>query len=233
MLAVGQSRSYGGAYRRAVVRQLAVLGPAGAEAAVGGHFKAIGALEKKAVEAQGLPRDGWLIDVGCGAGRLAATLRDWPKLRYLGIDVSPPLIAHARAATQRDDWRFELVDRPAIPAPDQVADVVAMFSVITHLAEPDTRAYFAEIARVLKPQGSAVVSFLDPVIPAHRAQIRPAWLEAIVTRIAWAPNVATPAETLRGWATAAGLDVARIESPAPIGQSIIVLQPQSARTTAP
>jgi SAM-dependent methyltransferase len=224
MCVVGESKTYGAAYRRAVTRQLAVLGPAGARAAVGGHFEAIGALERAAVEAESLPADGWLIDIGCGAGRLATTLRDWAHLRYLGIDVSPQLLEHARAATRRPDWRFELVKGPVIPAPDAVADVVAMFSVITHLAEQDTRAYFSEIARVLKPGGSAVVSFLDPTIPAHRTQIRPAWLEAIVTRIAWAPNVATPVESLHAWATAAGLNVARIESPAPIGQSVVVLR---------
>ena len=119
-------------------------------------------------------------------------MRDRPALRYVGTDVSPQLLEHARQATQREDWRFELVQGPVVPVADGVADVVAMFSVITHLAEVDARAYFAEIARILKPKGAAVVSFLDPSVPEHRRQIRPGWIEAIVTRIAWAPNVATP-----------------------------------------
>ena len=219
------SNRFGAAYRRAVRRQLAMRGAAGAEAAVGGRFDEVGALERSAVEAEGLPRDGFLIDVGCGAGRLAAALRDWPGLRYLGVDVSPPLLEHARVTAARPDWRFELVTAAAIPAPDQSADVVAMFSVITHLSETDTCAYFRELRRVLKPGGRGVVSFLDPAIPLHRQQIRPAWLEAIVTRIAWAPNVATSPATLRAWADAAGLTVVRIDSPSPVGQSLLVVAP--------
>ncbi len=222
--AVAGSKVYGAAYRRAVARQLAMHGQAGAHAAVGGRFVEVGALERQAVLAEGLPADGLLVDLGCGAGRLAAAMRDRPALRYVGTDVSPQLLEHARQATQREDWRFELVQGPVVPVADGVADVVAMFSVITHLAEVDARAYFAEIARILKPKGAAVVSFLDPSVPEHRRQIRPGWIEAIVTRIAWAPNVATPVETLRAWAKGAGLRVARVESPAPIGQSIIVLK---------
>jgi SAM-dependent methyltransferase len=216
--------SYGAAYRRAVARQLIVRGRAGAVAAVGGQFEAMGALERAAVEAQGLPADGFLVDVGCGAGRLAYALRDLPKLRYLGTDVSPALLDHARRVVARPDWRFEVVNGPVIPVPDRFADIVAMFSVITHLPEADTRAYFGEIERVLKTGGSAVVSFLDPEVPAHRRFIRPWWIEAIVTRIAWAPNVATPVAALRAWAAEAGLDVARVESPASVGQSILVLR---------
>ena len=200
-------------------------GAAGAEAAVGGRFDEVGALERSAVEAEGLPRDGFLIDVGCGAGRLAAALRDWPGLRYLGVDVSPPLLEHARVTAARPTWRFELVTAATLPAPDRSADVVAMFSVITHLSETDTRAYFRELRRVLKPDGRGVVSFLDPAIPLHRQQIRPAWFEAIVTRIAWAPNVATSPATLRAWSDAAGLTVVRIDSPSPVGQSLLVVAP--------
>ena len=50
------SNKFGAAYRRAVRRQLAMRGAGGAEAAVGGHFDEVGALERSAVEAEGLPR---------------------------------------------------------------------------------------------------------------------------------------------------------------------------------
>jgi len=219
------ANKFGAAYRRAVKRQLAMRGAAGAEAAVGGHFAEVGALERAIVDGEGLRPDGFLIDIGCGAGRLASALRDRPDLKYLGLDVSPALLDHARRTVARPDWRFELVSAAAIPAHAQSADVVSMFSVITHLSERDTRAYFAELRRVLKPGGRGVVSFLDPAIPSHQQQIRPAWLEAIVTRIAWAPNVATPPATLRAWAASAGLAVVRIESPSPVGQSMIVVAP--------
>lgn len=215
---------YGSAYRRAVARQLFLRGARGLEAAVGGGFDHVGALEREAVEAAGLPEAAFLVDVGCGAGRLAAALKGRPRLDYLGLDVAPKLIARAKEVSGRPDWRFEIVDRPAVPVADAAADIVAMFSLITHLPAAETAAYFAEAARVLKPGGALLVSFLDPEIAAHRRMIRPPFVEAIATRLFWAPNVATTREEMLGYARDAGLLVEKIESPSAIGQSLAVLR---------
>lgn len=99
-----------------------------------------------------------------------------------------------------------------------------MFSLITHLPAVETRAYFSEAARVLKPGGALVVSFLDPEIPEHRRMVRPALVEAIVTRLCWAPNVATTKDDMRAFARDAGLAVEKIESPSAVGQSLAVLR---------
>lgn len=216
--------SYGAAYRRAVARQLLLRGARGFEAAVGGGFAHIGALERDAVAAAGLPDDGFLIDVGCGAGRLAAALKDRPRLAYLGLDVSPRLLAKAKEISARPDWRFAIVDRPAIPAADGAADVVSMFSLITHLPADETRAYVGDAARVLKPGGALVVSFLDPAVADHRRMLRPPLIEAIATRLFWAPNVATTPDEMRAYAGAAGLVAETIESPSAVGQSLAVLR---------
>ena len=151
---------YGSAYRRAVARQLLVRGEQGYEAAVGGGFSRFGALERDAVEAAGLPLFGHLIDIGFGAGRLGAALKERSGLSYLGVDVSPKLIEKAKELCARPDWRFELVERPAIPAPDGVADIVSMFSLITHIPVSESRAYIVDATRVLKKGGAVVVSFL-------------------------------------------------------------------------
>ncbi len=219
--------AYGASYRRAVRRQLALRGHAGFEAAVGGYLQFIGGLERDAVDAAGLPADGFLIDIGCGAGRLAAALRDRPALRYLGLDVSPELLAEAKRRTERPDWRFEIVREAVIPAMDSCANMAALFSVITHLPPDETRRYLRECKRTLRPGGAALVSFLDPAIPAHRAHIRPRWIEAILTRIGWASNVATSTDEIRAWTAEAGLDVERIESPSVLGQSMAVLRKPS------
>lgn len=216
--------SYGSSYRRAVARQLALRGEGGYAAAVGGGFEAFGALQRDLADEAGLPADGFLIDIGCGAGRLASAIKDRPKLSYLGIDVSPKLLAYARKIAARPDWRFEIVRSALIPASDSSADMVTMFSVATHLPIGETAAYFREGARVLKRGGSMIVSFLDPEVEAHRRMIRPPLVEAIVTKLFWAPNVANSVEEIRETAAAARLDVARIDSPSVLGQSIAVLR---------
>jgi ubiquinone/menaquinone biosynthesis C-methylase UbiE len=216
--------SYGAAYRRAVARQVALRGEEGYVASVGGMFEEMGALQRALVDAAGLPADGVLIDIGCGAGRLASAMRDRVKLTYIGIDVSPALLKHARKLAARDDWRFERVRSALIPASDAAADVVTMFSVATHLPIKETQAYFRDGARVLKSGGAFIVSFLDPEVEAYRQMIRPPLVEAIVTKLFWAPNVANTIEEIRGASAAAGLAVERIESPSPLGQSVAVLR---------
>lgn len=44
------------------------------ELAVGGEFEAIGRLEVATLRHFGLKDDGYLIDVGCGSGRLSITI---------------------------------------------------------------------------------------------------------------------------------------------------------------
>ncbi len=216
--------SYGSAYRRAVARQLFMRGKRGYEAAVGGEFERFGALEREEVDSAGLPENGFLIDVGCGAGRLAAALKGRPRLSYLGLDVSPSLIRKARETCARPDWRFELVNRSAIPVPDGAADIISMFSLITHLPTVETRAYIVDAARALKKGGAVVVSFLDPELPEHRRMLRAPFIEAIVVNLFWAPNVASTKDDIRGYAREAGLEVEKIESPSNVGQSLAVLR---------
>jgi ubiquinone/menaquinone biosynthesis C-methylase UbiE len=222
---------YGASYRRAISRQLFLRGERGYEAAVGGAFDEYGARERDVVDAAGLGDEGLIVDVGCGSGRLAAALKDRPKLQYIGLDVSPQLLQRAQQLCARPDWRFEQVTQPAIPATANAVNLVSMFSLITHLPADETRAYFREAARVLKPGGALVCSFLDPEVPAHRKMLRPALVEAIVTRLFWAPNVATTAEEMAQFAAEAGLSVEKIESPSAFGQSLAVMRKPGADST--
>src|SRR4051812_2923054 len=45
--------------------------------AVGGEFEAVGALERDLLIQYGLGPDDYLVDVGCGSGRLASALADY------------------------------------------------------------------------------------------------------------------------------------------------------------
>lgn len=133
--------------------------------AVGTDFDANGILEREVLRKCGLRGDHFLIDVGCGSGRLAVKLKDWLKGRYLGVDVNQNLLGYAAALTGRKDWRFELGDGYSIPEADGAADMVCFFSVFTHLLHEHSYAYLLEAKRVLKPGGRIVFSFLEFASP--------------------------------------------------------------------
>lgn len=137
------------------------------EQAIGGGFELIGPIEVALVRHYGLPQDGMLVDVGCGSGRLAKPLSAWLKGRYLGIDLVPALVDHARKIAARPDWRFQVIDHISIPEADEQADVVCFFSVLTHLLHEQSYWYLEEAKRVLKPGGRIVFSFLEFREPGH------------------------------------------------------------------
>src|SRR5436190_23918081 len=61
----------------------------------GGDFEAVGKLEYYLLRSLGL-RDGqFVIDVGCGSGRLATQLAQFPAIRYLGVDVVADVLSWA------------------------------------------------------------------------------------------------------------------------------------------
>src|SRR6266404_1747053 len=134
---------------------------------VGGEFEAIGNLEVATLKHFGLSDDGYLIDVGCGSGRLAQPLSRIFQGKYLGIDVVPHLVDFARQNIKRPDWQFKVTKGLTIPERDGVADMVCFFSVFTHLLHEQSYLYLLEAKRVLKPGGKILFSFLDFVVPGH------------------------------------------------------------------
>ncbi|MFN2405212.1 MAG: class I SAM-dependent methyltransferase [Pyrinomonadaceae bacterium] len=135
--------------------------------AVGGEFDAVGQLLREALVFHGLKTTDYLIDVGCGSGRLAKPLSEILTGKYLGIDVVPGLVDYARKFVPRGDWRFEVAEGLTIPEADQRADMVCFFSVLTHLLHEESFVYLREAKRVLKPGGKIVLSFLDFRVANH------------------------------------------------------------------
>ncbi|MFB3916097.1 MAG: class I SAM-dependent methyltransferase [Terriglobales bacterium] len=134
--------------------------------AVGGYYRYLGRLERELLIAVGLRPEHYLIDVGCGSGRLAQELRDYLMGKYLGTDIVPELLEYAARGTP-PHWRFRLVDGLDIPEKDAVADMVCFFSVFTHILHEESFYYLREARRVLKPGGRIVFSFLDISQPSH------------------------------------------------------------------
>lgn len=217
---------FGGEYRRLVAWMKLAGGtkPEAFETAIGGNFESIGAAMAAALVEYGLKDGDMLVDVGCGAGRLAAQLKTWPALRYVGFDVVADLLDHARAVSQRPDWRFDLLSEPVLPIAASSVDVCCYFSVFTHLRPPTIAAYLAESRRVLKPGGRVVCSFLDPGLAQHRRYAQPNPLKWLAARLIYPLNIGFSPAEMTAFASAAGLTVTAMVSPHAIGQSLAVFE---------
>jgi SAM-dependent methyltransferase len=100
--------------------------------------------------------DDLVLDVGCGASRAARLVRRTSGARTIGVDLSLRSLRASRAAApgplvQGDNLR--------LPFRSGCADLVISNGVIHHT--PDARAAFRELARVLRPGGTLVVSVYD------------------------------------------------------------------------
>jgi SAM-dependent methyltransferase len=130
----------------------------------GGGGYVHGDAELAMLETLGLGPGHRVVEVGCGAGRLAYALRAVPGASYLGTDVVPEHIEFARERCKDLGWRLELVDGLTIPEQSASADFIVFISVLTHLTRAEGLAYLLDAKRVLKPTGKIVVTFLDPAV---------------------------------------------------------------------
>ena len=119
------------------------------------------------VKALEIPQQAKVLDLGCGPGNLTRHLAQ-SGLRVTGMDKSAAMIA--RAKRQPSSARFMAGDALNIDAQDGRFDVVISASLINVV--PDSAALLVEIARVLKPDGSATVLFPTPQFdPEHAERI--------------------------------------------------------------
>jgi len=135
--------------------------------AIGGEFTAVGKLEHYLLRSLGLKEGHVVVDVGCGSGRLACQLAPYEGIQYIGCDVVPQLLEYAKMLCKRPDLQFLATDGITIPAATGAADYVVFFSVFTHLLHEDSFRYFREAARVLRPGGHLVMSFLEFRVAMH------------------------------------------------------------------
>lgn len=107
--------------------------------------------------ARGLSRKAKIVDVGCGPGDLVVAisrlLRD---ARIVGLDLSPSMLLWAgRHATTDGRLSFVVGDAANLPFDDASVDLVVSTLSLHHWTQPADS--FSEIARVLKPDGVALI----------------------------------------------------------------------------
>jgi ubiquinone/menaquinone biosynthesis C-methylase UbiE len=98
-----------------------------------------------------------ILDVGSGAGQILRHLikRALPDARLIGFDLSAGMLRRARLRMKSDRPCYVAGDMMRMPFASDSFDCVTCGWVLEHL--PDPRPGLLEVARVLKPGGSALI----------------------------------------------------------------------------
>ena len=120
--------------------------------------------------------DDFILDFGCGCGRVARQLlqQKRPPGKYLGVDLHKGMIRWCRdnLTVQSPHFMFQHQDvrnpglnprgrseQVAFPAADRSVSLLIATSVFTHLVESQAVFYLREVGRVLRDDGIAVATF--------------------------------------------------------------------------
>ena len=100
------------------------------------------------------PSEQRILEIGCGTGDVLALLLDLRAKEHqcTGVDLRESALAQAQSRFARS--QFILGNGEELPFPNFAFDVVALFTVLSSVLAPDSRAALArESARVLRPGG--------------------------------------------------------------------------------
>ncbi len=119
------------------------------------------------------PEGARVLEVGCGPGHLSILLARRHGLDVTGLDIDEAMIERTRANADRpghgDERRptFLVGDAASLGFPDGSFDLVLSTLSMHHWSDP--AAGLAEIGRVLRPNGRALIWDLRPgIVPFHR-----------------------------------------------------------------
>ena len=118
----------------------------------------------------------WTVgDLGCGTGQVSAALAPFVE-RVIAVDASAAMLQAAKKRLSAfDNIELRRGELEALPIDDARLDAATLMLVLHHVPEPE-RA-LADIARVLKPRGRAiVVDMLPHDRDSYRQQMGHVWL---------------------------------------------------------
>lgn len=103
-----------------------------------------------------------LLDVGCGIGNFHPLLtRDFGQVN--GVDISASSIERARQVNP--DVAYSVYDGRRLPYEDGAMDIAMAVCVMHHVPQEQWPAFSAEMHRVLKPGGIALIFEHNPLNP--------------------------------------------------------------------
>jgi ubiquinone/menaquinone biosynthesis C-methylase UbiE len=122
-----------------------------------------------------------VLDIGCATGNLTLRLpeRGSPR-RAVGIDLSGKALSIAKErARDLQNFGFLRASACRLPFGEEAFDIVVS-NIVFHLI-PDQQNALAEVVRVLKPSGAAVLQFLGggDVTPEMVEVVHNAWREVL------------------------------------------------------
>lgn len=193
------------------------------------------AFAARALDLAGVTATDRILDVAAGPGSLAIQAAS-RVARVDALDFSPAMLGalRARSASAGVDNLYPLEgDGQALPYADGAFD--AAFSMFGLMFFPDRARGFAELRRVLRPGGRAVVSSWRPM---HDVQLFTSLFRAIFTAApALAPDgppvppVLSSPELVRAEMGAAGFDVEVVEVAQPLVAPSLTAYLRGARTS--
>jgi len=137
--------------------------------AVAHYVRAVSAVglwqSEKVVFNQVLERDETVLDMGCGAGRIALGLWQLGFRDIVGVDFCPPMVAEARAAAEFRGARipFEIGDATGLRFADAAfGGVIFGFNGLMQIpGRASRRRALTELRRVVRPGGRLVFTTHD------------------------------------------------------------------------
>ena len=208
-----------------------------------GDFDKMGRIELAILTDAGLLPSSTLLDFGCGTGRLA--VHAIPFLadgQYIGTDISPTMLVHARAlVTDRlgrvpDRARFVVQPDETFPVAAPV-DFLCAFSVFTHMEHEDTYRYLKAALAASTTETTFVASVLQLDMNVHQhfflvsaeKTVEERW--ANVRNVVTSQDLFTSVAQLAGWTVSRWIPVSESAGTMPdgervgVGQSIVIMRP--------
>lgn len=131
---------------------------------------------ERAVFDEFLAANASILELGCGAGRVAFGLAKLGFSKIVATDFSPPMIAMAREINLREraDIAFSVADATALPFPRECFDAaIFAFNGLQMIPRRERRERaLREIFRVLKNGGIFIFTGHDRNVPARKAHWR-------------------------------------------------------------
>lgn len=99
-----------------------------------------------------------VLDLACGTGYGTRMIRNFSGKPTYGIDISTEAIHHAKKTYATDGLEFIHGDVTKLPFTDSFFDTIVSFETIEHLDANGRSLFLKELYRVLKPDGTLILS---------------------------------------------------------------------------